>query len=95
MNKDYTMAVISDTNSNVYALEAVLSDIDSRGIKTIVNLGDTLFSPIVKRMSFKRPRPLMPITSSARCQKAMIQDLIEMNGFYTELYNSQFAGAAI
>lgn len=46
MNKDDTLAVISDIHSNVYALEAVLRDIDSRGIQTIVNLGDTLFGPI-------------------------------------------------
>lgn len=46
MNKVNTMAVISDVHSNVYALEAVLQDIDSRGIKSIVNLGDTLFGPI-------------------------------------------------
>ncbi|MEK5254429.1 metallophosphoesterase family protein [Paenibacillus sp. FSL F4-0125] len=46
MNKLDTIAVISDIHSNVYALEAVLQDIDSRGIKSIVNLGDSLFGPI-------------------------------------------------
>lgn len=46
MNNENAIAVISDIHSNVYALEAVLRDIDLRGIKTIVNLGDTLFGPI-------------------------------------------------
>lgn len=46
MYDNEAIAIISDIHSNVYALEAVLEDIDSRGIKTIVNLGDTLFGPI-------------------------------------------------
>lgn len=39
-------AVISDIHSNAYGLEAVLRDVDSRGVKHIVNLGDALFGPI-------------------------------------------------
>ncbi|WP_103107938.1 metallophosphoesterase family protein [Brevibacillus reuszeri] len=46
MKLQQPFAVISDIHSNIYALEAVLRDIDSRGIQTIVNLGDTLFGPI-------------------------------------------------
>lgn len=40
------IAVLSDVHSNVFALDAVLSDIAERGIDTIVNLGDVLFGPI-------------------------------------------------
>jgi predicted phosphodiesterase len=46
MNRIDSFAVISDIHSNVYALEAVLRDIDSRGIRHVVNLGDALFGPI-------------------------------------------------
>ncbi|RIX51520.1 metallophosphoesterase [Paenibacillus nanensis] len=46
MDRMDSFAVISDIHSNVYALEAVLQDIESRGIPHIVNLGDTLFGPI-------------------------------------------------
>lgn len=46
MNTINVMAVISDVHSNAFALEAVLQDIDSRGINSIVNLGDTLFGPV-------------------------------------------------
>lgn len=46
MERIDAFAIISDIHSNVYALEAVLRDIDSRGIKHIVNLGDALFGPI-------------------------------------------------
>lgn len=39
-------AVISDVHGNVFALEAVLEDIEKRSIKRIFNLGDSLFGPI-------------------------------------------------
>ena len=40
------IAVISDVHSNRIALDAVLDDVERRGIETIVNLGDSLFGPI-------------------------------------------------
>ncbi|MCR2807622.1 metallophosphoesterase family protein [Paenibacillus soyae] len=46
MDSPNLIAVISDIHSNSYALEAVLRDIDARGVGRIVNLGDTLFGPI-------------------------------------------------
>ena len=39
------LAAISDIHSNIAALEAVLSDIERRGIRQIVNLGDSLSGP--------------------------------------------------
>ena len=36
------LAVIADIHGNSFALKAVLADIDSRGIETILNLGDSL-----------------------------------------------------
>lgn len=40
------VAVISDVHGNVWALEAVLKDIQKRGIKTVFNLGDALYGPL-------------------------------------------------
>lgn len=40
------IAVISDVHGNRLALEAVLKDIEARGIPRIVNLGDSLFGPL-------------------------------------------------
>ena len=40
------MAVISDIHGNRWALEAVLEDIERRGIRDIVNLGDSLYGPL-------------------------------------------------
>lgn len=40
------IAVLSDIHGNLPALEAVLEDIDRRGITQIVNLGDCLYGPL-------------------------------------------------
>lgn len=42
----HTLAVIADIHGNRWALEAVLQDIDSRGIHQILNLGDHLTGPL-------------------------------------------------
>jgi len=39
-------AIISDVHGNTAALEAVLNDIDQRGISRICNLGDSLYGPL-------------------------------------------------
>ncbi|PWB71888.1 YfcE family phosphodiesterase [candidate division GN15 bacterium] len=40
------LAGVSDIHGNLPALEAVLADIERRGISRIVNLGDSLYGPI-------------------------------------------------
>ncbi len=40
------VAVIADVHGNRWALEAVLDDIDKKGIQRIVNLGDSLYGPL-------------------------------------------------
>ena len=42
----FELAVLSDIHGNRWALEAVLKDIQERGIVNIVNLGDSLFGPL-------------------------------------------------
>ena len=42
----YSLAVIADIHGNRWALEAVLQDIERRGIQQIVNLGDNLTGPL-------------------------------------------------
>lgn len=39
-------AAIADVHGNRWALEAVLEDIDRRGVRDVVNLGDHLFGPL-------------------------------------------------
>ena len=40
------VAVLSDIHGNRWALQAVLEDIERRGIECIVNLGDSLYGPL-------------------------------------------------
>lgn len=40
------LALISDIHGNVAALEAVLADLDARGIEAVVNLGDHVSGPL-------------------------------------------------
>src|SRR5690348_15893197 len=42
----HSLAVIADVHGYRWALEAVLQDIDRRGIQQIVNLGDHLTGPL-------------------------------------------------
>lgn len=46
------IAALSDIHSNVYALDAVLSDVKKRGVDTSVNLGDILYGPIAPRATY-------------------------------------------
>ena len=47
-----TIAAISDIHSNVFALEAVLADIQHRNVDQIVNLGDILYGPIAPKATY-------------------------------------------
>ncbi|MFC7686341.1 metallophosphoesterase family protein [Ureibacillus sp. GCM10028918] len=47
------IAVISDIHGNIDALQAVLLDIRSRGIKEIYNLGDSLYGPLFPIETYK------------------------------------------
>jgi len=48
------IAAISDIHGNLFALDAVLSDIDRRGVDLIVNLGDILSGPLLPRETADR-----------------------------------------
>ena len=48
------LAVISDIHGNLLALEAVLADIEARGVDAIVNLGDCVTSPLWPKETFDR-----------------------------------------
>lgn len=48
------IAIISDIHSNIYALEAVLKDIDTKSVDCIINLGDTLLGAVDPIATAKR-----------------------------------------
>ncbi|HEX5502690.1 MAG TPA: metallophosphoesterase family protein [Thermomicrobiales bacterium] len=41
-----TFALLADIHANVWALEAVLADVDRRGITRLYDLGDSLYGPL-------------------------------------------------
>jgi len=43
---EHPVAVISDVHGNRWALEAVLEDIELRGVRDILNLGDCVYGPL-------------------------------------------------
>ncbi len=43
---DFNLAIIADIHGNTWALDAVLEDIERRGITQIVNLGDCCYGPM-------------------------------------------------
>lgn len=47
------IAAIADIHSNVFALEAVLQDIQKRGVDVVVNLGDIFYGPIAPRATYE------------------------------------------
>ena len=48
------IAAVSDIHGNLFALDAVLADIDRRGVDLIVNLGDMLSGPLLPRETADR-----------------------------------------
>ncbi|SCY63946.1 metallophosphoesterase family protein [Desulfoluna spongiiphila] len=47
------IAVMADIHSNVWALEAVLSDAKNKGARRFVNLGDTLYGPLAPKETWE------------------------------------------
>lgn len=61
-----TYAIISDIHGNSRALTAVLNDIQSRGIDTIINLGDFFFGALEPEATAEilRKHPMVSITGN-------------------------------
>jgi predicted phosphodiesterase len=52
------IAALSDIHGNLFALDAVLADIERRGVDLTVNLGDILSGPLLPRETAERLRAL-------------------------------------
>ncbi|MFC4098900.1 metallophosphoesterase family protein [Paenibacillus xanthanilyticus] len=76
------IAVISDIHGNKQALEAVLRNIDARGIPRIVNLGDALFGPLdpVGTAKLLMARPNMTHIRG-NCDRYLLQDEMDSATF--------------
>jgi putative phosphoesterase len=56
MGSGQRIAILADIHANVWALDAVLSDIRRVGADVLVNLGDVLYGPLEPRATFERLR---------------------------------------
>jgi len=54
MGSGQRIAIIADIHANVWALDAVLSDIRRERVDVVVNLGDVLYGPLAPRATFER-----------------------------------------
>lgn len=83
------MAIISDIHGNVCALEAVLSDIKTRAVSAVVNLGDCVTSPLW-------PKEALELLQEHNFPTVRGNHDREIGGDYSRLIPSaQFAYAAL
>ena len=68
------IAAISDIHGKLWALEAVLADIERRGVDMTVNLGDILSSPLKPRETAQRLMPLDLPTISGNHERQVLED---------------------
>jgi len=54
MGSGHRIAVLADIHANVWALDAVLSDVRRQGADVLFNLGDVLWGPLEPRATFER-----------------------------------------
>lgn len=71
------LAIISDIHANRWALEAVLKDIQQRGVKAIVNLGDSLYGPLDPAGTADLLIPLNLPTVSGNEDRALLEPVKE------------------
>jgi len=60
------LAVLSDIHGNIRALNAVIRDLEHRGVEHVVNLGDYLYGPFDPRPVPKYTRTLEDASLSQR-----------------------------
>ncbi|MEW5871024.1 MAG: metallophosphoesterase family protein [Chloroflexota bacterium] len=48
------LAILADIHGNLWALEAVLADLETRQVHTLLNLGDTLYGPLAPTETARR-----------------------------------------
>lgn len=67
------IALLSDIHSNVYALEAVINDAQSRSVDHMANLGDILYGPIAPQATYERLMKHEFITISGNQDREIVE----------------------
>lgn len=80
------IAIISDIHGNSFALQEVIHDIKSRGIETIINLGDSLYGPIDPKGTFELLQENNVISISGNQDRIILENLSAKSDFITIEY---------
>jgi len=67
------IAVMSDAHGNARALDAVLREIERRGIRTILNLGDALYGPFDPRPVADRLPSIAAVSVSGNEDRVLVE----------------------
>lgn len=79
LDHNQPIAVIADIHGNIWALEAVLNDIQERGIQQIVNLGDNFWGPLEPAQTAERLLTLDMISISGNQDRLLIAPTEQCN----------------
>jgi predicted phosphodiesterase len=69
------IAVLADIHANIWALDAVLEDVQARGITTLVNLGDALYGPLAPGETYMRLRDCDLVSVSGNQDRLIVDTL--------------------
>jgi predicted phosphodiesterase len=67
------VAVIADIHGNRWALEAVLEDMERRGIQHVLNLGDSLYGPLDPAGTGRLLRELDPVSVRGNQDRVLLE----------------------
>ena len=77
------IAIVSDIHGNSWAFKEVISDIKSRGIKTIINLGDSLYGPLDPKGAFNLLVENKVISISGNEDRVILENLSSKSDLIT------------
>lgn len=88
--KNMKIAIISDIKSNIYALQAVLSDATHQKVDVIINLGDSFYGPIAPRETYELIRQSQLINICGNEDREILEaslEQLESNALLHYVYN--------
>lgn len=84
--KKKEIAIISDIHGNSWAFREVLADIKSKGIQTIINLGDSLYGPLDSKGTFELLVENKVISISGNEDRIILENLSSKSDLITLEY---------
>jgi predicted phosphodiesterase len=73
MSPDGVLAVLADVHGNRWALDAVLEDLDRRGIRNVLNLGDSLYGPLDPAGTAQRLRAIASVSVRGNQDRILLE----------------------